>query len=235
MDQPIDISAPAIGRSTEPLVLALPKGRILKELGPLLARSGIMPAADFSDEGSRRLRFETNHPDLDVVRVRSFDVATFVAFGAAQIGICGADVLMEFDYPEIYAPLDLGIGRCRVSVAEPTEPLGREQELTRLSRVAVATKYPNIARRHFAARGIQAEVVHLNGAMELAPSLGLSRLIVDLVQTGSTLKANGLRETEVIAQVTSRLVVNRTALKTQPEAIAGWLARFRAALAGVAA
>jgi ATP phosphoribosyltransferase len=228
MDQPFDATAPAPASQAAPLVVALPKGRILKELGPLLARAGIVPAADFGDENSRRLRFETADPALDVVRVRSFDVATFVAFGAAQIGICGADVLMEFDYPEIYAPLDLGIGRCRVSVAEPE---GRPAaDRARLSRVAVATKYPNIARRHFAARGIQAEVVHLNGAMELAPALGLSNLIVDLVQTGSTLKANGLVETEVIAPITSRLIVNRTALKTRPEVIGAWLARFRAAL-----
>jgi ATP phosphoribosyltransferase len=174
---------------------------------------------------------------LDLVRVRSFDVATFVAHGAAQIGVCGADVLMEFDDDQIYAPLDLGIGRCRVSVAEPVgaqigDPArSPRDDLARWSRVRVATKYPTIAQRHFARKGIQAEVVHLNGAMELAPALGLSRLIVDLVQTGSTLKANGLVETEVIANVTSRLIVNRTALKTRPEAIAAWIARFRAALA----
>jgi ATP phosphoribosyltransferase len=213
----------------EPLILALPKGRILAECGPVLARAGIVPAMDFADEDSRRLRFETNDPMLDVVRVRPFDVATFVAFGAAQIGICGADVLMEFDYPEIYAPLDLGIGACRISVAEPRETAGTDDP-ARWSQVRVATKYPNIARRHFASRGVQAEVVHLNGAMELAPGLGLSRLIVDLVQTGSTLKANGLVETEVIAQVTSRLIVNRTALKTRPEAIGGFIARVRAGL-----
>src|SRR6202789_1659902 len=212
-----------------PLVLALPKGRILSECGPLLARAGIVPAADYADESGRRLRFETNDPMLDVVRVRSFAVATFVSFGAAQIGICGADVLMEFDYPEIYAPLDLGIGKCRVSVAEPRETAGTDDP-SRWSQVRVASKYPNIARRHYASRGIHAEVVHLNGAMELAPGLGLCRLIVDLVQTGSTLKANGLLETEVIAQVTSRLIVNRTALKTQPEAVGAWIARFRAAL-----
>jgi ATP phosphoribosyltransferase len=135
---------------------------------------------------------------------------------------------MEFDYPEICAPLDLGIGRCRVSVAEPVD--APEEDPGRWSKVRVATKYPNIARRHFAASGIHAEVVHLNGAMELAPGLGLARLIVDLVQTGSTLKANGLRETQVIAPVTSRLIVNRTALKTRPEAIAGLIARFRAAV-----
>lgn len=217
--------------TTGPLILALPKGRILSEAAVLLRKAGIEPAADYADEDSRRLRFPTNDPGLDVVRVRPFDVATFVAFGAAHIGICGADVLMEFDYPEIYAPLDLGIGACRVSIAEPVATAGTD-DMSRWSRVRVASKYPNIARRHFAARGIHADVVELNGAMELAPSLGLSRLIVDLVQTGSTLKANGLVETEVIAQVSSRLIVNRTALKTQPEAIGTWIARFRAALGG---
>ncbi|PZW45095.1 ATP phosphoribosyltransferase [Humitalea rosea] len=228
MDLPINERSLRMEAQT-PLVLALPKGRILKELGPLLARAGIFPAADFDDEDSRRLRFETNDPGLDVVRVRPFDVATFVAHGGAQIGVAGGDVLMEADSPEVYAPLDLGIGRCRVSVAEPAATAGRDDP-SRWSRVTVATKYPNIAQRHFAARGVQAEIVHLNGAMELAPGLGLARLIVDLVQTGSTLAANGLVETEVIAQVTSRLVVNRTALKTRPEAIAALIARFRAAL-----
>ncbi len=215
--------------STAPLVLALPKGRILGECGPLLARAGVEPAPDLADEDSRRLRFPTNDGMLDIIRVRPFDVATFVAFGAAQIGICGADVLMEFDYPEIYAPLDLGIGQCRVSVAEQVGV--PEDDPSRWSRVRVATKYPNIARQHFARRGVQAEIVHLNGAMELAPGLGLSRLIVDLVQTGSTLRANGLHETEVIAHVTSRLIVNRTALKTRPEMVGALVARFRAALA----
>jgi ATP phosphoribosyltransferase len=216
--------------ATGPLILAVPKGRILAECAPLLARAGIRPHPDYADENSRMLRFPTDDPVLDVVRVRSFDVATFVAFGAAQIGICGNDVLLEFDYPEIYAPLDLGIGACRVSVAEPRETAGSDDART-WSRVRVATKYPNIARRHYAARGINADVVHLNGAMELAPGLGLTRLIVDLVATGSTLAANGLVETEVIARVTSRLIVNRTALKTRPEQIGAWIARFRAALA----
>ncbi|MBI0534642.1 ATP phosphoribosyltransferase [Roseomonas sp. KE2513] len=230
MDHPINSQTLPATAGTTGLILALPKGRILKEVQPILARAGLVPGSDFHDEDSRHLRFPTNHPGLDVVRVRPFDVATFVAHGGAQIGICGADVLMEFDYPEIYAPLDLGVGRCRVSVAGPADdPV--EGEYARWSRVTVATKYPGIARRHFAARGVQAEVVHLNGAMELAPSLGLARLIVDLVQTGSTLKANGLVEREVIAPVTSRLIVNRTALKTEPELIGAWLARFREALA----
>ena len=215
--------------AAEKLVLALPKGRILEECGPLLARAGIVPAPDYADEGSGRLRFPTDDRGLDVVRVRSFDVATFVAFGAASLGICGADVLMEFDYPEIYAPLDLDIGHCRISLAAPAGDAPVEN-LARLSRVRVATKYPAVTRKHFAARGIQAEIVHLNGAMELAPGLGLARFIVDLVQTGSTLKANGLVETEVIAPITSRLIVNRTALKTRPELIGGWIARFRAAI-----
>jgi len=210
------------------LILALPKGRILAECGPLLARAGVEPAPDYTDEDSRRLRFPTANPALDVVRVRPFDVATFVAYGAAQIGICGGDVLAEFDYPEIYAPLDLGIGACRVSVAAPlAEP---PDDPATWSSVRIATKYPNTARRHYAARGIHADIVHLNGAMELAPGLGLSRLIVDLVQTGSTLRANGLRETEVIAHVTSRLIVNRAALKTRPEEIGAWIARFRQAV-----
>lgn len=233
MDIPIPKALNGAPAETDaPLVIALPKGRILKELHPVLSRAGLIPAEDYADEDSRRLRFPTNDATVDVIRVRPFDVATFVAHGAAAIGVCGADVLMEFDYPEIYAPLDLGIGRCRVSVAEPVN--ATPDDPRRWSRVTVATKYPNIAQRHYAARGVQAEIVHLNGAMELAPSMGLARLIVDLVQTGSTLKANGLRETEVIAHVTSKLIVNRTALKTRPEAIGAWIARFRAALEAAA-
>ncbi|MCA4918720.1 MAG: ATP phosphoribosyltransferase [Roseomonas sp.] len=233
MDIPIPNARNGAPAETEaPLVIALPKGRILKELHPVLSRAGLIPAEDYADEDSRRLRFPTNDPAVDVIRVRPFDVATFVAHGAAAIGVCGADVLMEFDYPEIYAPLDLGIGRCRVSIAEPVN--AAPDDPRRWSRITVATKYPNIAQRHFAARGVQAEIVHLNGAMELAPSMGLARLIVDLVQTGSTLKANGLKEGEVIAHVTSKLIVNRTALKTRPEAIGAWIARFRAALEAAA-
>ena len=211
------------------LILALPKGRILTQCAALLARAGIHPAPDYTDDNSRRLRFPTNNPDLDIVRVRPFDVATFVAFGGAALGICGADVLMEFDYTEIYAPLDLRIGACRVSVAEADHTAGTDDP-TRWSTVRVATKYPNIARHHYAQRGMHAEIVHLNGAMELAPSLGLSRVIVDLVQTGSTLAANQLTETEIIAHVTSRLIVNRTALKTNPEQINAWIDRFSQAL-----
>jgi ATP phosphoribosyltransferase len=215
----------AVNRA-EKLVLALPKGRILDEAMPLVRAAGIEPEADFDNPKSRALRFSTNHPHIDIIRVRAFDVATFVAFGAAEIGIAGNDVLMEFDYPDIYAPLDLGIGKCHLAVAEPADLAG-EDDPSRWSHIRVATKYPTITARHFAARGVQAECVKLNGAMELAPGLGLCRLIVDLVSTGSTLKANGLVEVERVAEISSRLIVNRTALKTRPEELAGWIERFR--------
>jgi ATP phosphoribosyltransferase len=206
------------------LVLALPKGRILEEAMPLVRAAGIEPEPDFDNPKSRALRFRTNHPHIDIIRVRSFDVATFVAFGAAQLGIAGNDVLMEFDYPEIYAPLDLKIGKCRLAVAEPVELAG-EDDPAQWSHIRIATKYPSITARHFAERGVQAECVKLNGAMELAPSLGLCRRIVDLVSSGSTLKANGLVEIEHIADISSRFVVNRAALKTRPEELVGWIER----------
>ena len=213
------------------LIFALPKGRILKEAAPLLAHAGIEPEAAFFDEAARKLRFETNVPGLAIIRVRSFDVATFVAIGAAQIGICGSDVLMEFDYREIYAPLDLDIGQCRMAVAEPTQ-LAEEDDPSRWSHVRVATKYPRVTRRHFAARGVQAECIKLNGAMELAPGLGLCRRVVDLVHSGATLAANDLVEVEHIADVSARLVVNRAALKTRAEEMQGWVERFREAVNG---
>lgn len=211
---------------SQPLVLALPKGRILRELVPLMQQVGIEPEPEFHDEHSRRLRFATSMPGIELVRVRSFDVATFVAHGGAQLGVAGNDVLMEFDNPEIYAPIDLGIGRCRISVAERKE-LMESDDPSRWSHVRIATKYPEITRRHFAARGVQAECIKLNGAMELAPILGMCRRIVDLVSTGATLAANGLVEVEHIADVTSRFIVNRTALKTRPREMMGWIDRFR--------
>lgn len=219
------------GKAADQLVLALPRGRILKELMPLLTLAGIEPEAAFNDDKARQLQFATNIPNLSIIRVRSFDAATFVAFGAAHIGIAGNDVLMEFDYPEIYAPLDLGIGRCHMAVAAPPELIAAE-EPARWSHVRVATKYPSITHKHFAARGVQAECIKLNGAMELAPNLGLCRRIVDLVSTGDTLHANGLVEVEHIADISSRLVVNRAALKTRPDEIGGWVERFREAVDG---
>ena len=210
-------------------VLALPKGRILKEVLPVLKRAGIEPEAEFADENSRALRFRTKDPRLEIIRVRSFDVATFVAFGAAQLGVAGNDVLLEFDYPEIYAPVDLRIGHCRLSVAEPAD-LSATDDPSRWSHIRVATKYPNITQSHFAARGVQAECIKLSGAMELAPTLGLCRRIVDLVSSGATLKANNLVEIEKIAEVTSRLIVNRTAMKTYPREIGDLVERLRLAV-----
>src|ERR1700733_10965709 len=210
---------------SEKLVMALPNGRILGEVMPLLRRVGIAPEPEFDDPRTRKLRFATSVPELDIIRVRSFDVATFVAFGAAQLGVAGNDVLMEFDYSEIYAPLDLDIGHCRMMVAAPQDQ-GDEEAPGSGSHIRVGTKYPEITRAHFAARGVQAECIKLNGALELAPALGLCRRIVDLVATGATLKANGLVEVERIAEVSARLAVNRTALKTRPDAIMAWIDRF---------
>jgi ATP phosphoribosyltransferase len=215
-----------------PIVIAVPKGRILSEALPLLAAAGIVPEPAFSDEDSRALRFSTSRPDIDLIRVRAFDVATFVAHGAAQLGIVGSDVLMEFAYAELYAPVDLGIGHCRISVAEPAD-MADGDDPRGWSHVRIATKYPGITRRHFEARGVQAECVKLNGAMELAPILGLAPRIVDLVSSGRTLKENGLVEVETIAEVSSRLVVNRTAFKTRGEVV-GLVEAFRAAVAGKA-
>jgi ATP phosphoribosyltransferase len=211
---------------SEVFVLALPKGRILNEAMPVLKRAGVEPEPEFANENSRALRFKTNDPRLEIIRVRSFDVATFVAFGAAQLGIAGNDVLMEFDYPELYSPVDLGIGRCRLAVAEPAE-LSATDDPSRWSHIRVATKYPNITQAYFATRGVQAECIKLQGAMELAPTLDLCRRIVDLVSSGATLKANNLVEVETIAAVTSRLIVNRTAMKTYPREVGDWVERFR--------
>lgn len=214
----------------QPIIFAVPKGRILEEALPMLSRAGIVPEHAFTDEKSRALKFATNRADVSLIRVRAFDVATFVAHGAAQIGIVGSDVIDEFDYSELYAPVDLDIGHCRISVAEPAEMAATDDPRS-WSHVRVATKYPNLTRKHFAARGVQAECVKLNGAMEIAPSLGLSSRIVDLVSSGKTLKENGLVEVEVIAEVSARLIVNRAAFKTNA-AVGALVEAFRAAVNG---
>ncbi len=219
---------------SEPVIIAVPKGRILEEALPLLARVGVVPEPAFVDEKSRALRFSTNRPDIDIIRVRAFDVATFVAHGAAQLGIVGSDVLMEFDYSELYAPVDLGIGGCRISVAEPAD-MAAKDDPRGWSHVRIATKYPHITQRHFGARGVQAECVKLNGAMELAPKLNLAPRIVDLVSSGRTLKENGLVEVEVIAEVISRLIVNRAAFKTRVGEVLPLVDAFRRAVADQAA
>jgi ATP phosphoribosyltransferase len=217
----------------EPIIIAVPKGRILEEAVPLLERVGIVPEPAFADESSRALRFRTNRDDIDLIRVRAFDVATFVAHGAASLGIVGSDVLMEFAYSELYAPVDLGIGHCRLSVAEPAA-MAEQDDPRGWSHVRIATKYPNVTRRHFEARGVGAECVKLNGAMELAPVLGLAPRIVDLVSSGRTLKENGLVEVETIVEVTSRLVVNRAAFKTRAQVVP-LVDAFRRAVEPVAA
>jgi len=215
--------------SPEKLILALPKGRILEEVLPIVEKAGIKPEADFFDKKSRKLKFSTNHADVEIIRVRAFDVATFVAFGAAHMGVVGNDVLMEFDYADLYSPLDLGVGYCRLSLAVPSE-LAESEDPSSWSHVRVATKYPNLTRKYYADRGVQAEVIKLNGAMELAPSLGLSKRIVDLVSTGSTLKANGLVEVETLTEITSRLIINRPAFKTRPQEMSDWIDAFKGAL-----
>ena len=218
----------------EKLVLALPKGRILNEVMPLVRLVGIEPEQAFDDEYARQLRFTTNIPELDIIRVRAFDVATFVAFGAAHMGVAGNDVLLEFDYSEIYAPLDLEVGSCRLSLAE-LENLCEENDPSTWSSVRVATKYPHLTGKYYAERGVQAECIKLNGAMELAPQLGLCRRIVDLVSSGETLRANGLVEVERICEITSRLCINRAAWKTRPDEVGGWINKFGEAVHDLAA
>jgi ATP phosphoribosyltransferase len=208
-----------------PLTFAVPKGRILDEALPVMARAGVVPEAAFHDKADRALSFACEGGDMRMIRVRAFDVATFVAFGAALAGIVGSDVIEEFDYSELYAPVDLGIGHCRLSVAEPKDASAYNPG--NASHLRIATKYPNLTSRWFERQGIQAECVKLNGAMELAPSLGLSMRIVDLVSTGKTLAENGLVETDVIMPVSARLIVNRAALKTDPR-VAQLVERFRA-------
>lgn len=211
----------------QPLVFAIPKGRILDEALPLMARAGLVPDAEFFDKKSRALSFGVVGEALRLIRVRAFDVASFVAHGAAQVGIVGSDVVEEFAYADLYAPVDLNIGHCRLSVAEPAQGLG---DAAGLSHVRVASKYPSLTRRHFEAQGIQAEVVKLNGAMELAPLLGLAGRIVDLVSTGRTLQENGLVETARIMDISARLIVNRAAWKTDAR-VGALVERFREVVA----
>ena len=207
------------------LTFAIPKGRIGQEVLPLLKAVGVQPEADYFDDQSRALRFATNQDDLSIIRARSFDVATFAAYGAAHFGVAGSDVLMEFDYPDLYAPLDLNIGHCRLSLAAP-EHIELE-DLKGLSHVRVATKYPNMTRKFFAEQGIQAECIKLNGAMELAPNLGLTDYIVDLVSSGQTLKSNGLHELMTISKISSRLVIHRQTFKTKQAQMQEWIEKFR--------
>ena len=198
------------------ITLALSKGRLFEEALPMLQGMGIRPAED--PDTSRRLILETNRPDLRLLIVRASDVPTYVQFGAADLGIAGSDVLVEHGGNGLYQPVDLGIGRCRMSLAAPVG-MDVADKLRRGARVRVATKYLQTARQFFESRGVHADLIKLYGSMELAPLVGLADVIVDLVSTGATLAANGLVEVEPIAQVSSRLIVNQTALKTRHAAL----------------
>ena len=200
------------------IIIAIPRGRIIKELKAILMKTTFAPEAEMFDDKSRKLTFLSKNKNINFIKVRAFDACTFVAFGAAQIGIAGEDVIKEFDYSEIYAPLELNIGHCRLSVAALKTLLKKEDPET-WSNIRVATKYPNISKEYFANKGIQVEAIKLNGSMELAPSLNMCRRIVDLVSTGATLKANGLKEIDKIMKVQSKLIVNRSAFKTNNKKI----------------
>lgn len=193
------------------LTIAVSKGRIYEEALPLLAEAGITPIDD--PETSRKLILQTTRPDVQLVIIRATDVPTFVEYGAADLGIAGKDVLMEHGAESLYEPLDLGIAGCRLMTAAKVDA----PPIT--GRIRVATKYVKTAQRYFADLGIQAEIIKLYGSMELAPLVGLADCIVDLVDTGNTLKANGLEPRELITQITSRLVVNKAAMKMKHQAI----------------
>ena len=193
------------------ITIALTKGRILKETLPLLAHAGIEPVENISE--SRKLLFDTNRDDVRLLILRGSDVPTYVQFGAADIGVAGKDTLLEHGAEGLYEPLDLGIARCQLMTAGIVGVQPKE------GRIRVATKYVNIARRFYAERGRQVDLIKLYGAMELAPIMALADEIVDIVDTGNTLKANGLEARDRIADVSSRLVVNKAAMKTKHKAI----------------
>lgn len=191
----------------KPLTIALSKGRILEETLPLLEVAGIRLLED--PEKSRKLIFDTSRPDVKIIIIRATDVPPYVQYGAADLGVAGKDVLMEHGGAGIYEPLDLHIARCKLMVAAPKDAAPIH------GRIRVATKFVDITRRYYASKGQQADVIKLYGAMELAPIVGLADRIVDVVDTGNTLRANGLEPTELIAHISSRLVVNQASMKTR--------------------
>ena len=212
------------------IIMAVPKGRILDELNPILKKIGITPEKDFFSHDSRKLMFETNLTFLNIIRVRSFDVATFVAIGAAQIGIAGDDVLNEFNYEEIYKVLDLKIGKCRLSIAKKKNSISDFSD--KEGHILVATKYKNTVTNYFAKKGIRAECIKLNGAIELAPKLGICSTIVDLVSTGKTIKENNLKETDILLKITSKLIINKIAYKLMNDNITLILDKFKKMING---
>ena len=201
-----------------PLTIALTKGRILKETLPMLAKAGIEPLEDVHK--SRKLIFETNRPDIRMIIIRGTDVPTYVRHGAADIGVVGKDVLLEHGAEGLYEPLDLGIARCRLMTAGPVGWKGGG------ARIRVASKFANITRRYFAEQGVHADVIKLYGAMELAPLMNLADLIVDIVDTGNTLRANGMEPLQEIASISSRLIVNKAAMRSRYDTIQGVIERL---------
>ena len=205
------------------LTIAVSKGRIYEEALPLLAEAGITPVDD--PKKCRKLILQTTRDDVQLVIIRATDVPTFVEYGAADLGIAGKDVLLEHGADSLYEPLDLNIARCRLMTAAHKD--APEQR----GRIRVATKYIKIAQSYFAGKGIQAEIIKLYGSMELAPLVGLADCIVDLVDTGNTLRANDLEPRDLIMNISSRLVINKAAMKMKHKAIAALLAQFEQALA----
>ncbi len=210
------------------LTIAVPKGRIFEEALPLLARAGIVP--DESPSATRKLIIGTSMPDLRIVVVRASDVPTYVQYGAADLGVTGADTLMEHGGAGLYQPVDLAIGHCRLCVAAPAG-FDYRDAVRRGARLRVATKYVETARGFFARKGVHVDLIKLYGSMELAPLAGLADAIVDLVSSGATLKANGLVEVEEIVAISSRLVVNQTSFKTRRERLAPLVETIRDAVA----
>jgi ATP phosphoribosyltransferase len=213
---------------TTVVTLALSKGRIFDEAMPLLAQMGIVPSE--RPESSRKLIVQTNRSDLRLLLVRASDVPTYVRYGGADLGIVGSDMLLESGTEGLYQPVDLRLGRCRMSLAGP-EGFDLAGRLRSGGRLRVATKYTAVARTFFAGKGVHADLIKLYGSMELAPMTGLADVIVDLVSTGATLKANGLKELEVICEVSSRLVVNQASLKLHQEKISPLVEDFAQSVA----
>jgi ATP phosphoribosyltransferase len=209
------------------LTLALSKGRLLDETLPLLARAGVIPVDD--PRASRKLIVATRDPAVALVILRATDVPTYVRYGAADLGVVGKDVLLEHGTDNLYQPLDLGIGRCRLVVATRRD-YDWAGSVQRGARIGVATKYVNTAREHFAAKGVHVDLIKLYGSMELAPLTGLAEAIVDLVSSGNTLKANHLVEVEPIMPISARLIVNQAALKLKRPAIRGIVDAIAAAV-----
>lgn len=209
------------------ITIALSKGRIFTETLPLLAAAGITPQED--PESSRKLIIPTNRPDVRVVIVRATDAPTYVQYGAADLGVAGKDVLIEHGGDGLYQPLDLQIAKCKMMVAVP-QGFDYDNAVKQGARLTVATKYINVAREHFAAKGVHVDLIKLYGSMELAPLAGLADAIVDLVSTGGTLKANKLVAVEDIMPISSRLIVNQAALKVKRELLSPILDAFTQAV-----